>query len=212
MKVDRASMLASLEVRAPFLDHTLVEFLARVPPHLKLRGSTTKVLLKRAVAELLPPGHRRAQEEGLRHPGRRVAEDRPARAVLDLLSPARLASQGLFDAARGRAPRRASTSPGTRDHRKQLWTLLMFQLWHDVVRAPRARARRPVARGGRRVKKLNLGSGAFPKDGYVNVDLFAADGADVVHDLSASRIRSPTTSSTSSRRPTAWSTCPTRSR
>ena len=49
-KVDRASMLTSLEVRAPFLDYTLVEFLARVPSRLKLRRFETKHLLKRTMA------------------------------------------------------------------------------------------------------------------------------------------------------------------
>jgi asparagine synthase (glutamine-hydrolysing) len=54
VKVDRASMASSLEVRAPFLDHELVEFVMRLPSSLKLRGFTHKYLLKKAVRHLLP--------------------------------------------------------------------------------------------------------------------------------------------------------------
>jgi asparagine synthase (glutamine-hydrolysing) len=54
VKVDRASMLHSLEVRAPFLDIELVDFLRRLPASLKLRGGTTKYLLRKAARALLP--------------------------------------------------------------------------------------------------------------------------------------------------------------
>jgi len=55
VKVDRASMLNSLEVRAPFLDYELVDFLRRLPSDMKLRGGTTKYLLRKIAAPLLPP-------------------------------------------------------------------------------------------------------------------------------------------------------------
>jgi len=54
VKVDRASMLHSLEVRAPFLDIELVDFLRRLPADMKLRGGTSKVVLRRAAESLLP--------------------------------------------------------------------------------------------------------------------------------------------------------------
>lgn len=54
VKSDRASMLNGLEVRAPFLDNELVDFVRRIPSRFKLRGSTTKHLLKEAVRGLLP--------------------------------------------------------------------------------------------------------------------------------------------------------------
>ncbi len=54
VKVDRASMLNSLEVRAPFLDSDLVEFVRHLPADMKLRGSTTKYLLRKVAAPLLP--------------------------------------------------------------------------------------------------------------------------------------------------------------
>lgn len=54
VKMDRASMAASLESRAPFLDTALTDYVSRLPGHLKLRGVTTKWILKRALADLLP--------------------------------------------------------------------------------------------------------------------------------------------------------------
>jgi asparagine synthase (glutamine-hydrolysing) len=56
VKADRASMACSLEVRAPFLDYTFVEFLNGIPSDLKLHGFTTKYILKRAMESRLPPG------------------------------------------------------------------------------------------------------------------------------------------------------------
>ena len=80
MKVDRASMACWLEVRAPFLDAELVEFLGRVPARLKLRRFDTKHLLKRAMARSLPPGIAGRAEEGIRDPRRSVVEDGATRA------------------------------------------------------------------------------------------------------------------------------------
>src|SRR6202035_3595051 len=53
-KVDRASMMHSLEVRAPFLDVDLVDFVRRIPSNFKLRGGTTKYILKKALEGVLP--------------------------------------------------------------------------------------------------------------------------------------------------------------
>jgi asparagine synthase (glutamine-hydrolysing) len=53
-KEDRASMAVSLEVRVPFLDHTFVEFAAKIPPHFKVRGLDKKHILKKAFSDILP--------------------------------------------------------------------------------------------------------------------------------------------------------------
>lgn len=63
-KVDRMSMLHSLEVRVPFLDHPLVELAASIPFSLKLKGRTTKYILKRAMRDLLPPGILKQRKQG----------------------------------------------------------------------------------------------------------------------------------------------------
>jgi asparagine synthase (glutamine-hydrolysing) len=129
VKVDRASMANSLEVRAPFLDVELVAFLSRVPARLKLRRFETKHLLKRAMADVLPPGIAGRRKKGFGIP---IAEwfKGPLRQPLqDELSPARLRDQGIFEPS---AVQKLldEHGRGRRDHRKQLWTLLMFQLWH----------------------------------------------------------------------------------
>jgi asparagine synthase (glutamine-hydrolysing) len=129
VKVDRASMACSLEVRAPFLDVDLVEFLGRVPPRLKLRRLETKHLLKRAMAERLPPGITDRKKKGFGIPVAEWFKRELRESLQDELSPARIKRQGIFDpAAIDRLISEHMT--GRRDHRKQLWTLFMFQLWH----------------------------------------------------------------------------------
>ncbi len=130
VNVDRASMASGLEVRAPFLDHALVELAGRMPSHLKLRGWTMKYLLKRALRGYLPDSiiHRRKQGFGvpiaawLRGPLRDVLEER--------LAPERVARFGLFDPVTVRRLV-AEHVAGRRDHRKALWALLMFDGWRE---------------------------------------------------------------------------------
>ena len=146
-KVDRASMLTSLEVRAPFLDYTLVEFLARVPSRLKLRRFETKHLLKRAMARRLPPGIAGRKKKGFGIPVAEWLKTDLREPLLDALSPDRLRRQGLFDAREVERLVREHLA-GTRDHRKQLWTLFVFQLWHEhYVESPNRRDRPYAALG-----------------------------------------------------------------
>jgi asparagine synthase (glutamine-hydrolysing) len=128
-KVDRASMLTSLEVRAPFLDYTLVEFLGRVPSHLKLRRFQTKVLLKRAMRGSLPAGIADRRKKGFGIPLSAWFRGELRTRLQDELSPSALRDQGIF--AVGEVGRLVEDHlSGRRDNRKQLWTLFMFQLWY----------------------------------------------------------------------------------
>jgi asparagine synthase (glutamine-hydrolysing) len=148
VKVDRASMASSLEVRAPFLDVELVEFLGSVPARLKLRRSDTKHLLKRAMRDALPPGIAARAKKGFGIPLADWLKTDLREQLEDELSPSRVQQQGIFDA---REVQRLVSDHlgGRRDHRKQLWTLLMFQLWHrrwhervrdDAPQTPKARS------------------------------------------------------------------------
>jgi asparagine synthase (glutamine-hydrolysing) len=129
VKVDRASMACSLEVRAPFLDVELVEFLARVPSRLKLHRLDTKYLLKRAMRDMLPSGIATRPKKGFGIPVAAWFKGELREALQDELSPERLRRQGLFQPAE--ADRLVSEHlTGRRDHRKALWTLFVFQLWH----------------------------------------------------------------------------------
>jgi len=128
--MDRASMAAGLEVRAPFLDHAMAELAGHIPSRHKVRGWTTKLVLKRAVQGRLPDPiiHRRKQGLGvpiavwLRGPLRG--------ALIERLAPERLAKRGLFEP--GAVSRLVSEHvAGRRNHRKILWALMMFDAWCD---------------------------------------------------------------------------------
>lgn len=130
-KVDRASMACGLEVRAPFLDTRLVDFVEPLPASYKYGRGRTKRLLKRAASGRLPAAILDRPKKGFGIPVARWLRG-PLAPLLDrLLEPGRLARQGLFrpeEVARRVAEHRA----GAHDHRKPLWTLLMFQLWHET--------------------------------------------------------------------------------
>ena len=126
---DRASMAVGLELRAPFLDPTFVEFVGRIPSHLKLAGFRRwKALLKRALADRLPPETLRRRKQGFGVPFGAWFRGPLADLLQDVLSTERLDRGGLFDAAVvGRLV--AEHLRGRRDHRKLLWALLAFELW-----------------------------------------------------------------------------------
>jgi asparagine synthase (glutamine-hydrolysing) len=127
---DRATMAAGLEARAPFLDHRLVELACRIPGQLKVRGMTTKHLLKRAVGGLLPADVVTRRKQGLGVPIAAWLRG-PLRPVLEArLAPARVAWRGLFEPATV-ARLVAEHVSGRRNHRKILWTLLMLDAWCD---------------------------------------------------------------------------------
>jgi len=136
-KVDRASMAVSLEVRAPFLDPRVSEFAASLPCNYKLRGHKTKYILKRAVKDLLPPFVTRRGKKGFGVPVAEWLKVKLRPLARDLLSPERVRRAGVFDPAYV-TQLLDEHERGTANHRKLLWTLLMFELWHEsFVEAPR---------------------------------------------------------------------------
>lgn len=127
VKEDRMTMAVGLEGRVPFLDRNLVEFAARLPSRMKLRKYTTKYILKKAVADLLPaeiinrPKHGFAVPIGewFKGPLRSPIEKMLARKPCGLFNYGYLC--GLYDAhVRGR-----------QDHSQQLWAWLFFEYWHE---------------------------------------------------------------------------------
>jgi asparagine synthase (glutamine-hydrolysing) len=128
-KVDRASMACGLEVRAPLLDAELVETLQRLPSQYKYFRGQTKRILKHAVAPRLPASILRRPKRGFCVPVARWLSGPLAPLLHDLLGHERLALQGIF-APHEVARRIHEHHEGVRDHRKPLWTLLMFQLWY----------------------------------------------------------------------------------
>jgi asparagine synthase (glutamine-hydrolysing) len=130
VKVDRMSMANSLEIRVPFLDYTFVEFAASIPNSLKLKGMTTKHILKKgdgeeASAEILERkkiGFDIPLGPWLRSELREFAED--------VLSPERLKSHGYFNETYVRRILDEHMS-GAHNHRQLLWPLIIFQFWYD---------------------------------------------------------------------------------
>lgn len=128
VKVDRCSMLHSLEVRAPFLDKDAAEFAARLPVSKKLHGFKRKWLLKKAFAELLPDEILYRNKRGFQIPVAQWLRGRMRPLMEDLLSESTLKAQGIFNHQAVRALMDEHVS-GRADLRKPLWTLLVFQLW-----------------------------------------------------------------------------------
>jgi len=151
-KVDRATMLASLEARAPFLDHDLSEFAAGLPSRLKLRGKSTKDILKRTVRPRLPAEIVKRRKRGFNIPFSRWLLHGLGEELKRRFSAERVEARGLFD-ARGIAALLDAHLGRQADHRKPLFTLLAFDLWCDATfgvgaRVPIGQASRPVAMVG----------------------------------------------------------------
>ena len=128
VKADRASMAASLEVRAPFLDTHVVEYAARLPWQSKLTLTRTKVVLKRALAKLVPEEILVRPKKGFGIPVAQWIRG-PLRPLYeDLFSEGSLASSGMFAPGPTRALLERHLR-GEADLRKPLWTMAMFLLW-----------------------------------------------------------------------------------
>lgn len=129
VKIDRASMACSIELRTPFLDHRLIEFAAGIPTALKMHGLELKSVLKKAVAPWLPREIVDRQKRGFSVPIARWLRRELRPMVEDWLSESRLRSEGLFDPSFVRRLVEQHQS-GKADHPKTLWALLCFELWH----------------------------------------------------------------------------------
>ncbi len=130
-KTDRLSMWHSLEVRVPFLDHKLVEFVATIPSKYKLKGWEKKYILIQALKGLVPEQILSRRKQGfsiplagwLRGPLREVAQT--------YLSPSALKEVGLFnvEAVQGLLKDHNAL---VRNHETKIWTLLTFVIWHRL--------------------------------------------------------------------------------
>lgn len=129
-KVDRASMAVSLEVRAPFLDHRVAEFASSLPINYKLNGSNGKYILKKAVEKLLPKNVTKRPKKGFGIPIAQWLKGKLNPLAHDLLSRERLIRQDLFDYEYVEKLL-SDHEKGIASNHKQLWTLLVFQLWYD---------------------------------------------------------------------------------
>ena len=131
VKVDRMSMAPSLEARVPFLDHKVMEFAATIPTSLKLKGLTTKYILKKAVSDLLPDKILTRGKEGFSIPIKNwiMQELRPL--LLDTLSESRVKKRGYFRPEYVQQLVQEHLD-GRENHSHRLWALRVFEIWHQM--------------------------------------------------------------------------------
>lgn len=127
MKVDKMSMACGLEVRPPFLDHRVVEFCYSLPTRVKLRGLTTKWLLKQAMRERLPPGIAMRAKQGFSIPMKNWIRGE----LLELTRDEVFSSPLIAEHFRREALERLWREHQARRHNHShlFWTLLNLALW-----------------------------------------------------------------------------------
>jgi asparagine synthase (glutamine-hydrolysing) len=133
-KVDRASMACSLEVRVPLLDRRVVEIVAALPPRMKLRGLTTKHVLKQLVRSRFPREIVHRRKKGFGVPLARWFRTELRPLLYEVCEEGAMRRAGLFDHALVQRLIREHML-GEADHRKKLYTLLVFMLWARRHRA-----------------------------------------------------------------------------
>ena len=131
MKQDNMSMAASIESRVPFLDHKLVEFATRIPRDIQLDGLAGKVILKKAVEDLLPHSILYRRKLGFPTPWSGWLAGARLDAIEQLLTGPRSMERGYF---RREAIQQlfAEHRAKYRDHYDRIWRLLNLELWHRV--------------------------------------------------------------------------------
>ncbi|HJX91734.1 MAG TPA: asparagine synthase (glutamine-hydrolyzing) [Pyrinomonadaceae bacterium] len=128
-KVDRTSMAVSLEARAPLLDHKLIDFVTRIPSSMKLAGSQTKHIFKKAIENLIPGEVLHRPKQGFGVPIQEWINQELKDRIRETLTEPRTQQRGYIN------PKYVNVlleehERGRRDHSLSLWSLLMVELWH----------------------------------------------------------------------------------
>lgn len=127
-KVDRTSMMVSLEARLPILDHHLVEFAATIPAELKVKGKTLKYIFKKAAERFLPKEVIYRPKRGFAVPVKMWIKKEWSEMCHELVLGERSLARNNFN------PRFLNTIMaehriGRRDHSYIIWTIMMLELW-----------------------------------------------------------------------------------
>lgn len=128
VKVDRASMSQSLEVRCPYLDLELFQFAVQLPENSKVDGGQGKMILRKILSEFLPQELIGSKKKGFSVPLDQWFRTSLKEWITDLLSPERIQRQGFFDAKVVQKYLEEHLS-GRRDRQYHLWDLVVFQSW-----------------------------------------------------------------------------------
>jgi asparagine synthase (glutamine-hydrolysing) len=130
VKVDRMSMAASLETRAPLLDYKLVEFAFSLPPDWKVNGRTGKWFFKKAMAGILDDRILNRQKQGFSIPIKNWLKDELKELMLDTLSEKKISAMGYFSYPCVKKMIDEHLQ-NRENHAHRLWALMQFHLWHD---------------------------------------------------------------------------------
>jgi asparagine synthase (glutamine-hydrolysing) len=130
LKADKMTMANALELRVPFLDHKLVEFAARLPQNMKLRGGTGKVLLRNIMKDVLPSSILHRPKKGfpvptmswLRGPLKQFTHE-------TLLSPGSACHKYFDPQVLREIVDRHEAAAGLQ---QEIWALLVFEQWHSA--------------------------------------------------------------------------------
>ncbi|MDP2279884.1 MAG: asparagine synthase (glutamine-hydrolyzing) [Nitrospirota bacterium] len=131
VKVDVASMANSLEARSPFLDHEFMEFAARIPAELKLKGWTTKYILKEALKGILPDEVLFRNKMGFGVPIDHWFRNELKEMAYDVILSERAIARGYFKKEAVKKILDEHTSGKWKWH-NHIWNLLMLELWHRM--------------------------------------------------------------------------------
>jgi asparagine synthase (glutamine-hydrolysing) len=129
--VDFLSMAHSVEIRSPFLDYRVVEFVATIPGSMKIRNGNVKDILKKTVEPLLPEGITKRPKEGFVLPIFDWMVERFKDYSMEILSEKRLRKHNLLNTDRVRDILQSYYS-GNRNNAGKVWNLMMFQVWWDT--------------------------------------------------------------------------------
>jgi asparagine synthase (glutamine-hydrolysing) len=127
MKQDQMSMAASIESRVPFLDHRLVEFAAALPESMKLRGLTTKYILRKAMSDRLPKEILTRRKMGFPVPVGSWLRNRFSHVVDEYVLSPRALERGIFEP--GFVRELVTRHNAGENHAERLWALINFEIW-----------------------------------------------------------------------------------
>jgi asparagine synthase (glutamine-hydrolysing) len=129
-KVDRMSMLASLEVRVPMLDHLFLEWVAGLPPDWKMRGTKQKYILAKLAQRVgVPKDVLDRPKQGFALPLRHWMRNELRDLIVSVLQDSSTVQRGYFNPP-GVQRLLGEHFEGRRDHSARIWRFLMFELWH----------------------------------------------------------------------------------
>jgi asparagine synthase (glutamine-hydrolysing) len=151
-KVDRATMAFGIEARVPMLDNDLAAYAMSLPSSYKVRGPTTKYILRKALADILPAGVLCGGKLGFNVPFQSWLRTSLAPYLKSVLLDGGLGASGIFNRTELERRVREHVS-GSRDYGYLLWKLLNFALWH----------RRYIAGGGMRHRHVQEQHAEHPR-------------------------------------------------